>query len=197
MLLGAIGRVENAVLKPAARKTISSSAFDEHLIGATEGLDRIAAAIAKANFDILEAAEDIQEAAWMLHARGADIALCDTIDRRATDITAACAFQDIAGQQSQRVAEALGLIEERINAMIEILGVDDIAAKGQDAVSQAGPEAAALREGAGILASAALASIAAAGETFAPATFDARRGRHRQARGAIRLGLFSSFISIT
>ena len=168
MLLGAIGRVENAVLRPAARKTVSSSAFDEHLIAATEGLDRIAAAIAKANFDILEAAEDIQEAAWMLHARGADIALCDTIDRRATDITAACAFHDIAGQQSQRVAEALRLIEERINAMTEILGVDNIAAKGQDAASQAGPEAAALREGAGILASAALASIAAAGEAFAP-----------------------------
>ena len=110
MLLGAIGRVENAVLRPAARKTVSSSAFDEHLIGATEGLDRIAAAIAKATFDIVEAAEDIQEAAWMLHARGADIALCDTIDRRATDITATCAFQDIAGQQSHRVADALRLI---------------------------------------------------------------------------------------
>lgn len=172
MLLGAIGRVENAVLRPAARKTVSSSAFDEHLITATEGLDRIVAAIAKANFDIVEAAEDIQEAAWMLHARGADIALCDMIDRRATDITAACAVHDITGQQSQRVAEALGLIEERINAMTEILGVDNIAAK-QDAASQAGPEAAALeaaalREGAGILASAALASIAAAGEAFAP-----------------------------
>ena len=70
--------------------------------------------------------------AWTLRERGTDIELCDKIDQRATDIYTACSFQDITGQRTDKVVQALRFIEQRINAMIEIWGVDDIAFKVDD-----------------------------------------------------------------
>jgi len=67
-----------------------------------------------------------------LRERGTDIELCDKIDQRATDIYTACSFQDITGQRTEKVVKALRFIEQRINAMIEIWGVDDIAFKVDD-----------------------------------------------------------------
>ena len=62
-----------------------------------------------------------------MRERGTDVELCDKIDQRATDIYTACSFQDITGQRTDKVVRALRFIEQRINAMIEIWGVDDIA----------------------------------------------------------------------
>jgi hypothetical protein len=60
------------------------------------------------------------------------VELCDRIDQRAVDIYTACSFQDITGQRTGKVVRALCLIEQRINAMIEIWGVEDIASKVGD-----------------------------------------------------------------
>ena len=68
----------------------------------------------------------------MLRERGSEIELCDKLDQRATDIYTACSFQDITGQRTEKVVKALRFIEQRINAMIEIWGVDDIAFKVDD-----------------------------------------------------------------
>ena len=68
----------------------------------------------------------------MLRERGIEIELCDKLDQRATDIYTACSFQDITGQRTEKVVKALRFIEQRINAMIEIWGVDDIAFKVDD-----------------------------------------------------------------
>ena len=152
MLLEAIARLETAVLKPQrqappgnvfselvemseaiarTRREIAQirppQQFDKQLVSATEELDHIVEATEKATSDILEAAEEIQEVAWTLRERGTDIQLCDKIDQRATDIYTACSFQDITGQRTGKVVRALRFIEQRINAMIEIWGVDDIA----------------------------------------------------------------------
>jgi hypothetical protein len=62
--------------------------------------------------------------------------LCDMLDMRATDIYTACSFQDITGQRSEKVVKALRFIEQRINAMIEIWGVDDIAYRIDDTASK-------------------------------------------------------------
>ena len=110
--------------------------FDKQLISATAELDHIVEATEKATSDILEAAEEIQEVAWILRERGTDIELCDKIDQRATDIYTACSFQDITGQRTEKVVKALRFIEQRINAMIEIWGVDDIAFKVDDIASK-------------------------------------------------------------
>jgi hypothetical protein len=98
----------------------------------TAETDMLLEAIARLETAVLkpqrqEAAEEIQEVAWTLRERGTDVQLCDKIDQRATDIYTACSFQDITGQRTGKVVRALRFIEQRINAMIEIWGVDDIA----------------------------------------------------------------------
>jgi chemotaxis protein CheZ len=158
LLLEAIARIEKAVARPHPRQAAPSGVFaelvemseaiartrreiaqikpphqfDQQLISSSAELDHIVEATEKATSDILEAAEEIQEVAWILRERGTDIELCDKIDQRATDIYTACSFQDITGQRTEKVVKALRFIEQRINAMIEIWGVDDIAFKVDD-----------------------------------------------------------------
>ncbi len=161
MLLEAIGKIEIAVLKPQrqsapgnvlaelvemseaiarTRREIAQIRppvqFERQLSSATEELDQIVEATEKATSEILQAAEEIQEVAWTLREKGIEIELCDTIDLRATDIYTACSFQDITGQRTGKVVRALRFIEQRINAMIEIWGVDDIAFKVDDIASK-------------------------------------------------------------
>ena len=179
MLLEAIAKLETAVLKPQRQTAMAPGhvfaelvemseaiartrreiaqikppmQFDQQLVSATEELDHIVEATEKATSDILAAAEEIQEVAWTLRERGTDIELCDKIDQRATDIYTACSFQDITGQRTGKVVRALRFIEQRINAMIEIWGVDDIAHRVDDIASRMQTYAkTALREGADLL----------------------------------------------
>jgi chemotaxis regulatin CheY-phosphate phosphatase CheZ len=157
MLLEAVARLEAAVLRPqrqpaptdvlAELKALSEAIantrreiarikpphhVDKDIVSATEELDCIVEATERATSEILEAAEDIQEVAWTMREKSVELGLCDKIDRRATDIYTACSFQDITGQRTEKVVKALRFIEQRINAMIEIWGVDDIAFKVDD-----------------------------------------------------------------
>jgi chemotaxis regulatin CheY-phosphate phosphatase CheZ len=162
MLLEALGRIERAVTKPVSKQGVPGNVlaelvemseaisrtrreisqirpphqFDQQLVNASLELDNIVQATEKATSEVLEAAEEIQEVAWTLREQGTDIALCDKIDQRATDIYTACSFQDITGQRTEKVVKALRFIEQRINAMIEIWGVDDIAFKVEDIASK-------------------------------------------------------------
>src|SRR3989304_9707412 len=95
---------------------------------------------------MLEAAEEIQEVAWTLREKGTDIELFFLNDTAATEIYTACSFQDITGQRTEKVVKALRFIEQRINAMIEIWGVDDIAFKVDDIASKMHAFAEAVRD---------------------------------------------------
>jgi len=53
--------------------------------------------------------------------------LCDLIDAKATEVYTACSFQDITGQRTRKVIGVLRYLEGRINAMVEIWGLDGIA----------------------------------------------------------------------
>jgi chemotaxis regulatin CheY-phosphate phosphatase CheZ len=158
MLLEALDRIERAVTRAPARSNVPGNVFaelvdmseaiartrreiaqirpphqfDKQITSATEELDHIVEATEKATSDILQAAEEIQEVAWTLREKGIEIALCDKIDQRTTDIYTSCSFQDITGQRTEKVVKALRFIEQRINAMIEIWGVDDIVFKVDD-----------------------------------------------------------------
>jgi chemotaxis protein CheZ len=180
MLLEALGRIERAVTKPAGRHGAPGNVFaelvemseaiaqtrreiaqirpphqldrfDQQLFNATVEIDHIVDATEKATSEILEAAEEIQEVAWILREKGTDIDLCDKIDQRATDIYTACSFQDITGQRMEKVVKALRFIEQRINAMIEIWGVEDIAFKVDDIASRMKAFAESVRDEAGPL----------------------------------------------
>ncbi len=93
---------------------------NNQIITATEELSAIVESTESATNTILEAAEEIQEAAWSLRETGAEDAPCDKIDEKTTDIYTACSFQDITGQRTTKVVQALCYIENRVNAMIDI-----------------------------------------------------------------------------
>ena len=150
LMLDAIARLERTVLKPkhhaglesvlgefvkisraiaCVRAEIaqlhSSEGVDTKLVSASEELDQIVVATEKATSEILSAAEDIQEVAWTLRENGVAPELSDRLDKHAIDIYMACSFQDITGQRVGKVVRTLHLIEQRINAVIEIWGGRD------------------------------------------------------------------------
>lgn len=110
-------KTEIAAIKPDAEH---QGKFGE----ATDELDSIVQATESATSDILAAAEQIQEIAWTLREQGLEAEICDMLDAKATDVYAACSFQDLTGQRTQKVIQVLNYLEQRINAMIHIWGLD-------------------------------------------------------------------------
>ncbi len=104
----------------------SDNQHDCQFTTATEELDAIVEATEKATSDILEAAEDIQELAWVLREKGTEDQACDRLDARATDIYTACSFQDLTGQRTSKVVNTLSFLEKRVLSMIDIWGLEDI-----------------------------------------------------------------------
>lgn len=102
---------------------------------ASHELDAIVTQTEGATQTILEAAEQIQEVAWTLRENGADDALCDDIDAKATEIFMACSFQDLTGQRTTKVVQVLRYLESRINLMISIWGIEE-----HEGEEDAGPE---------------------------------------------------------
>src|SRR4249919_1867659 len=110
-------KTEIAAMKPDADH---QGKFGE----ATEELDSVVQATEAATSDILECAERIQEIAWTLREQGLDAEVCDLLDAKATEVYTACSFQDLTGQRTRKVIGVLRYLEGRINAMIEIWGLD-------------------------------------------------------------------------
>jgi chemotaxis regulatin CheY-phosphate phosphatase CheZ len=110
-------KTEIAAIKPDAEH---QGKFGE----ATDELDSIVQATEKATSDILAAAEQIQEIAWTLREQGLEAEICDMLDAKATDVYTACSFQDLTGQRTGKVIQVLNYLEQRINAMIHIWGLD-------------------------------------------------------------------------
>jgi chemotaxis regulatin CheY-phosphate phosphatase CheZ len=110
-------KAEIAAIKPDAGQ---HGKFGE----ATAELDSIVGATEAATSNILAAAEQIQEVAWTLREQGLKAAVCDMLDARATEIYTACSFQDLTGQRTGKVIQVLRYLEGRINAMIDIWGLD-------------------------------------------------------------------------
>lgn len=110
-------KAEIAAIKP---DSAHSGKFGE----ASEELDSIVLSTERATSDILAAAEQIQELAWTMREQGVGEAICDLLDAQATDIYMACSFQDLTGQRTKKVIGVLRYLEGRINAMIDIWGLD-------------------------------------------------------------------------
>lgn len=113
-------RNEIAALHPDQQGT-------SRLVLATSELDAIVSATERATYDILNGAERIQAAAAKLPASPEIAAIASEIGGQATEIMTACSFQDLTGQRISKVVNALRYIETRINAMIEIWGIDEAA----------------------------------------------------------------------
>jgi len=87
---------------------------------ATEELDEIVRSTERATSDILNAAEQVLKLAE--GTSPADTAAA--LSAQATEILTACSFQDLTGQRITKVVNTLRYLEQRVNAMIEIWGIE-------------------------------------------------------------------------
>ncbi len=101
---------------------------------ATNELDAIVSTTERASIDILQSAERLMEVAGRLKRLGADADLVSDIENEVTNIFTACSFQDLTGQRTSKVVNALRYVEQRINAMISIWSIE-----GVKAAAPAGP----------------------------------------------------------
>ena len=104
----------------------STEVEDCQFNSATEELDAIVEATEKATSDILSATENIQETAWLMREKGGCEESCSQLDEHATNIYTACSFQDLTGQRISKVVQTLQFLENRVLAMIDIWGLDDL-----------------------------------------------------------------------
>lgn len=121
-LRGNLLDMANAISRTKAEiAAISPPDQDQSRLGtASEALDAIVRTTERATSDILGAAEEVQEAAWLLRERGIEAEFCDRLDRHATQIYTACSFQDLTAQRTSRIVHTLRYLEERLSSMIAI-----------------------------------------------------------------------------
>ncbi len=100
---------------------------NDRIATAANELDAIVLSTERASIEILGAAERILEALPDLRAAGAATAACDLIEHEVMSIFTACSFQDLTGQRTTKVVNALRYIEQRIIAVMEIWGVGGVA----------------------------------------------------------------------
>ncbi len=106
----------------AALRPIDAGA--NRIMAATGELDAIVSATERATSDILNGAERIQSLANKLPRDGEIGEIALEIAAQVTEVLTACSFQDITGQRTTKVVNTLRYIEQRVNSMIEIWGVD-------------------------------------------------------------------------
>ena len=102
----------------------------------TRELDAVAESAERATQQILDAAEDIDDAANTLSAslkRQQEQALALDIQDHVLRIFEACNFQDLSGQRIAKVLATLKFVEERIAHMVEIWGGIDALKAGAPA----------------------------------------------------------------
>ena len=135
-------RREIAALQPA-------DADNNRIITATNELDAIVISTERASFEILNAAEHLMELSGQFREGGATSDLCNSLEADVTAIFTACSFQDLTGQRTSKVVNALRYIEQRIIAVISIWGAtddssapiaDEWADKREDAHLLSGPQ---------------------------------------------------------
>ncbi len=104
-----------------------------HFESASEHLDAIVESTEVATNGILEQLEDIDGITDEIRevADNEKVSeLCDQVAQKAMNAIEACTFQDITGQRVSRVIRSMNFVEERVNAMIDLWGREDIEALG-------------------------------------------------------------------
>ncbi len=112
-------RSEIAAIKP-------EEPGNNRIMAATGELDVIVSATERATSEILTSAEHLQDVATKLREDGADAVSCDEIENQVTNLFTAGSVQDITGQRTTKVVGVLKYLEQRVNAMIEIWGIEGV-----------------------------------------------------------------------
>ena len=95
----------------------------------SDQLDAIVASTAVATNTILASTEGIEEAVKALRTNpGPELtdALCDQITKKSMETMEACSFQDITGQRVSKIVRSIRFIEERVEALADVWGRDEI-----------------------------------------------------------------------
>jgi chemotaxis regulatin CheY-phosphate phosphatase CheZ len=129
-LLEMAGSIEKARREVAALRPPDSD--DNRILSATSELDAIVTSTERASFDILNSAERLMELSTKMRRAGGENELCAELEGEVTNIFTACSFQDLTGQRTSKVVNALRYIEQRINAMIAIWGIERVVASDDD-----------------------------------------------------------------
>ena len=111
--------------------SISRPADDDHEFSTmSDQLDAVIQATDDASNTIMACAEGNEEAVQELRGMLSDpaqIALLDKISENDMNTIQACSFQDITGQRVTKVARSLTYVEDRVSALTELWGKDEIA----------------------------------------------------------------------
>ncbi|MBI1209041.1 MAG: hypothetical protein GC191_17350 [Azospirillum sp.] len=126
--------IEQARREVAALRPEDSD--DNRILTATNELDAIVISTERASNEILNAAERMMEVASRLRQNGGDAELAGQIESDVNAIFTACSFQDLTGQRTSKVINALRYIEQRITAMIGIWGIEGVTATTDTLVDQ-------------------------------------------------------------
>tara|TARA_R110001606_G_scaffold279334_1_gene427825 strand:- start:32 stop:583 length:552 start_codon:yes stop_codon:yes gene_type:complete len=100
---------------------------------ASEHLDAIVESTEVATNGILEQLEGIDNLVDEIReatGEGNIPELCDRISEKTMSAMESCTFQDITGQRVTRVIKSMKFVEDRVNAMIDLWGRDDIEGLG-------------------------------------------------------------------
>lgn len=116
-------KTEISAMKPADEQGGGST---RRINLATEELDAIVHATERATSDILNGAERIMELAQRVKKADGLADEAEQLDVEATNILMACGFQDITGQRISKVVSTLRYLEERVDAMIRIWGLEGV-----------------------------------------------------------------------
>lgn len=98
-------------------------------------LDAIMEHTDSATHSILHSLEEITELADKLQSAAKDpetAGICDRLIDRTTNAMEACTFQDITGQRVSRIVRSMKFVEERVNAMVELMGREGIMAAADE-----------------------------------------------------------------
>jgi chemotaxis protein CheZ len=104
-------------------------AQEDKLISATFELSSVVSQTEEATTRIFDGVEKIEEIARELRTTALDdyaASRVAEISDVCTSIIEACSFQDLTGQRINKVVRTLAFIEERINAMLEIWGHEEV-----------------------------------------------------------------------
>lgn len=98
----------------------------------SDQLDAIIAHTDSATHTILQNLESVMELVEKLREKApgdADVgSLCDQVFEKTTGAMEACTFQDITGQRVTKIVGSMRFVEERVNAMVGLMGKDGIEA---------------------------------------------------------------------
>ncbi|NKB58800.1 MAG: hypothetical protein GKS00_20920 [Alphaproteobacteria bacterium] len=106
-----------------------------HFQSVSEHLDEIVTSTEQETDNILEQIEEIDTFVEEIRASGAVgrvHLLCDQITEKTMAAIESCTFQDITGQRVNRIVKSMQFVEERVNAMVDLWGRDDIEALRQE-----------------------------------------------------------------